>query len=167
MNFARRQLIDFARRNPRFAGYAALLVLIAGAVTVIRASIPDSQGVIHGCYNKSNSTLRLIDNTVTTCNQNETAITWNQVGPQGPQGLPGPQGLAGPQGPAGPQGAAGPQGPAGPIGSQGPSGPQGPAGLLTLTSLSTTAARLFPEATQRSLKLQFPQEVTLSLARRL
>jgi hypothetical protein len=67
MNIARKQLIDMARRNPRFVSYAAAVVLIAGAVTVIRASIPDSQGVIHGCYNKSGGTLRVIDSTVTAC----------------------------------------------------------------------------------------------------
>ena len=50
---------------------------------------------------------------VVACNDDETPITWNSVGPPGP---PGPQGVQGPQGftgPQGPQGAPGPQGPAG------------------------------------------------------
>jgi hypothetical protein len=53
-----------------------------------------------------------------TRHHTETAITWNQAGPQGPQGGQGAQGPAGPQGPAGQQGPAGPQGPAGISGYQ-------------------------------------------------
>ena len=43
-------------------------------------------------------------------------LTWDTLGPPGPQGSPGPPG------PAGPQGAAGLQGPPGPKGDPGPAG---------------------------------------------
>lgn len=61
--------------------------------------------------------------TTATCNNNETHLTWNTIGPQGPQGVQGPAGGPGPQGVPGPQGATGPSGP------QGPQGPQGLQGL--------------------------------------
>lgn len=47
------------------------------------------------------------------CGPASTLVTWNQIGPPGPQGLPGPQGPQGPQGPRGLQGPAGPTGAAG------------------------------------------------------
>ena len=58
------------------------------------ASIPDSAGVIHGCYGKSNGQLRVIDEGQ-SCKNNETALDWNE---QGPQGLQGPQGGKGDKG---------------------------------------------------------------------
>jgi hypothetical protein len=74
------------------------------------------------------------------CKPNESPISWNKTGLQGP---PGPQGVQGPQGPAGapgiagvqgltgatgPTGAPGPAGPMGPMGPAGPAGATGPAG---------------------------------------
>jgi len=54
--------------------------------------------------------LRLIDPLTEACAADETLTTWNQVGPQGIQGIPGPQGIQGIQGPQGIQGVAGPPG---------------------------------------------------------
>src|SRR2546430_13781839 len=93
-----------------------LLVVLAGGVAV--ASIPDSTGVIYGCYTKSTGTIRIIDRSVTNCKTGETSISWNQAGVQGPTGSQGPQGAPGPHGPPGDTGAAGSQG------SQGPPGPK-------------------------------------------
>src|SRR6266508_3793074 len=71
------------------------------------AAIPDAGGVIHGCYKPSDEKLRVIDTEAgRTCASNETALSWNQTGPQGPTG---------PTGATGASGATGPQGPAGPI----------------------------------------------------
>jgi hypothetical protein len=59
------------------------------------ASIPDSSGVIHGCYRASTkaATLKLINNSVTAnCPTGDTSITWNQQGVQGPSGATGPEG---------------------------------------------------------------------------
>lgn len=66
---------------------------------VARADIPDG-GVINGCYNARTGLLRVIDTSAhQSCTSGETAISWNQTGPQGAVG---PQGPAGPTGPAGP-----------------------------------------------------------------
>jgi hypothetical protein len=106
-----------------------------GTAGVAVASIPSSDGVIHGCYAKPGfpglsppaGTLRVIDSPSQNCTANELALTWNQTGPQGLQGLPGPKGDTGPAGPIGPQG------PGGPTGSTGPVGPAGPPGSTTPT----------------------------------
>jgi hypothetical protein len=69
------------------------------------ASIPDQNGVIHGCYNTARGTLRVIDTATQTCNAGaETAVQWNQtgqVGPIGPTGPVGPTGLQGSPGESG------------------------------------------------------------------
>lgn len=83
---------------------AATTLIAAGGAAV--AAIPDSGGVIHGCYSKGLGSLRVIDTAKTSgCRPSETALTWNL---QGPKGDTGPQGL---QGPAGPKGDTGAQGP--------------------------------------------------------
>ena len=98
---------------------------IAGGVAY--ATIPDSGGVIHGCYNNAGH-LRVIQSGQ-SCRKHEETLNWNQKGkpgPAGPAGNQGPAGPAGAQGPAG--GARGPAGPVGPAGSAGPVGPSGPVG---------------------------------------
>ena len=72
-------------------------------VAAVQAAIPDPSGAIHACY-RSNGNLRLVDRS--SCTSSETALTWNQTGPQGPAGAPGPQGQSG-SGTAGPAGVAG------------------------------------------------------------
>src|SRR3954470_20135361 len=103
-------------------------MLLLGIVAVASATIPDGNGVIHGCYNKSGGNLRVIDASVRNCSSNETAVNWSSRGPAGPKGDTGPQGPTGPRGDSGP---AGPQGRPGPKGDTGPAGPAvpGPAGL--------------------------------------
>jgi hypothetical protein len=85
------------------------VVIVALAAGVAYATIPDAQGVIHACYDKQSGQVRIVDTAPNTlpkgCGAKETAIGWNQTGPQGPAGP------AGPQGPQGPQGAAGAPGP--------------------------------------------------------
>ena len=67
---------------------------LAVAAGVAYATIPGSNGVIHGCYNKA-GVLRVIDvSDGTACVAGETALEWNQQGPQGPQGPPGHAGGA-------------------------------------------------------------------------
>ena len=108
---------------------AGVAVVALAAAGVAYANIPDSAGVIHGCYSKTSSTslppgsLRVIDTGLgQSCGQNEVALNWNQ---QGVKGATGPQGPQGPQGPAGPQGPPGPQGSQGQKGATGPTGPSG------------------------------------------
>ena len=86
-------LASHARRN--VVAYLALVAALAAAGGVAYSSIPDAQGVIHGCYD-STGALRVIDTDGSgICRGGETALDWNQ------QGQPGPTGHTGPAGPPG------------------------------------------------------------------
>jgi hypothetical protein len=65
---------------------ATLAIAAAFAGGVVHASIPDSSGVIHGCYKNSNpaqGALTVIDTDLgQTCPSGTTALSWNQSGPQ-------------------------------------------------------------------------------------
>jgi collagen triple helix repeat protein len=106
---------------------ALVVGLMVGALLVATAGFVAAQSsstVINGCIQKQTGVLRVP--TSGSCDpKNETAISWNQVGPQGPQGEQGPQG---PKGDTGPQGPRGEQGPAGPQGPQGVKGDPGISG---------------------------------------
>lgn len=85
-------------RSMAVVGVAAGLSAV-GAVAA--ASIPDASNTIHGCYLNTGGNLRVIDTSApgAGCDgAGETALTWNQTGPQGP---------AGPKGDPGPAGAKG------------------------------------------------------------
>jgi hypothetical protein len=64
------------------------------------AAIPDSSGLIHGCYQK-NGNLRVIDSTGKGCTTSEKPLSWSQTG------LTGTTGAAGTTGPTGATGATG------------------------------------------------------------
>lgn len=96
------------RYNPAMKTWQKWAFLISGGMLlaglsagVATASIPDSGGVVHGCYksnaNGSNSALGVIDTALSGghCPTGDTALTWNQTGPQGPQGPQGPAGSPG------------------------------------------------------------------------
>ncbi|HEX3454872.1 MAG TPA: hypothetical protein VHS03_09610 [Gaiellaceae bacterium] len=77
-------------------GVAAATFGIAG---VVQASIPDSNGVIHGCYANKDGSVRVIDTgSGGVCDaKKETPLTWNQAGPTGatgPKGSTGPSGVS-------------------------------------------------------------------------
>src|SRR6266487_7160353 len=65
-----------------------VLLVVAAAVAggVAYAAIPDSGGVIHGCYGSTTGALRVIDDTKATCGPAEKALSWNRTGPQGAAG---------------------------------------------------------------------------------
>lgn len=94
---------------------AALVVVVAAAAGGIAyASIPDSSGVIHACFNpgaasKSNGTeLKIIDSDVVSCGKGQQEVVWNETGPQGEKGdtgETGDKGDTGDTGPAGPSAA--------------------------------------------------------------
>jgi len=91
---------------------AAVLAVAGTAVAVAYASIPDSGGVIHGCYQKNNGQLRVIDtDTGAACNPSEVALKWSETGPAGATGATGAAGATGASGPQGETGATGPRGP--------------------------------------------------------
>ena len=66
------------------------MAAMAGGIAY--AAIPDSSGVIHGCYNPNGAntpngtTLNIVNSDTSSCKSNQTEITWNQTGPQGPVG---------------------------------------------------------------------------------
>jgi collagen triple helix repeat protein len=124
--------VQIGSKNRYWAGAIAAGV-VAGAIDVVRAMIPDAGGVIHACYQNTTGVLRVAENG-SSCRLGETALAWSQTDPQGPRGLTGPAGLQGAQGPMGPAGAQGPQGPVGLTGPKGPEGipgPEGPSGPIT------------------------------------
>ena len=45
------------------------MVLLASGIAY--ATIPDANGVIHGCYQKSGGALRVLDDSVTNCAKSE------------------------------------------------------------------------------------------------
>ncbi len=70
------------------ASIIAIFVLLG---TIAYASIPGSDGVIHGCYKTSNpgqGVLITVDSE-TNCPSGYAALNWNQTGPQGPSGISG------------------------------------------------------------------------------
>jgi len=95
----------------RRLGLIGLVVGVGVAVAGIAyASIPDSGGLIQGCYQKNNGNLRVIDSTGKGCTASEKPLSWNQTGPSG---LTGSTGLTGATGPTGSTGATGGTGPTG------------------------------------------------------
>jgi hypothetical protein len=117
-------ILNHISKKTAFVAAVTSAVAIGGITTaLVSASIPDSGGVIHGCYSTSKGTLRVIDTDAgDTCAARETAVTWNQQGPKGDKGDTGVTGATGAAG------ATGPQGDPGATGATGATGPQGPAG---------------------------------------
>ena len=74
-------------------GVAAAALSIAA---VVRASIPDASGVIHGCYSSKDGSLRVVDTgSGGACDgKKETALDWNRAGTTGPKGPTGPAGTS-------------------------------------------------------------------------
>ena len=107
---------------------AVIAFWLLAATMAVSAPAPT---VIYACYNKNNGNVRIVAAS-SACHGSEIAISWNEQGPTGPQGLvgpPGPTGATGATGPAGPKGSTGANGPAGPAGAVGPAGPKGSTGV--------------------------------------
>ena len=109
------------------------------------AAIPDSNGVIHACYNSDSGALRVFGKSkdLQQCNASEKALDWSQTGatgqigatgPTGPSGSIGATGATGPTGATG-QGATGATGPTGATGQTGATGATGPSGPVFATGL--------------------------------
>ena len=89
------------RRRRLLVTGAVSAIGLALAAGIAYATIPDSAGVIHGCYQKVDGQLRVIDQQAgASCRPSEQQLDWNQTG------APGPPGPTGPQGPKGDPGAA-------------------------------------------------------------
>lgn len=79
--------------HSRMAIVAGGMVAAGAVASIALATIPDSGGVIHGCYDTESGDLRVIDlNAGAKCSKKETAVSWNQTGPQGATGPAGPPG---------------------------------------------------------------------------
>ncbi len=80
------------------------------AVLALLVALPDLTAAdpIHACV-KRNGSLRIVS-APALCKQQESPLTWNDSGPQGPAGEPGEQGPAGEPGEQGPPGEPGQQG---------------------------------------------------------
>jgi hypothetical protein len=107
------------RRFPRRRMLTALAVGLGafGIASVVQASIPDSQGVIHGCYYKGagnlerQGALRAVDtDRGQACRADESPVSWNQAGGTGATGPTGPRGPTGPSVPSYVAGSSGGQG---------------------------------------------------------
>lgn len=79
----RRPLSRLRVRRPVLILTSVILALAFSGVAF--ASIPDNNGVIHGCYTTNGAhTLQVIDTTLTpTCPSGTTSLTWNQKGRPG------------------------------------------------------------------------------------
>jgi hypothetical protein len=80
------------RGRRKLAVVSGIAMLGLAAAGIAYATIPDSGGVIHGCYDTKTGALRVID--AGSCAGKEGALNWNQTGPQGPPGPTGPAGTA-------------------------------------------------------------------------
>ena len=138
-----------ATRGARLTIGACIVVTSGVIAAVVQASIPDGNGVIHGCYaahpatKTSGAPLNIIDSAAAECGKGQEAITWNQTGVTGPTGATGATGAASTvPGPTGPTGATGATGAAstvvGPTGATGAAstvaGPTGPTGATGAAS---------------------------------
>jgi hypothetical protein len=70
------------RPSPAFAVAIAAVIVAVGGVAF--ATIPDSNGTIHACYQKNSGSLRVVESG--GCRPNETPLNWNQQGPPGGSG---------------------------------------------------------------------------------
>jgi len=98
---------------------AAVIMALAAAGIALASDTNAAPKTITACYKPAKAPAALTVPNGSSCPANETTLTWNKIGPQGPRGATGPSGAAGPQGP---QGLAGPQGQPGQAGPQGPPG---------------------------------------------
>ncbi len=65
----------------------AAIALVGVLLGVAVASIPNSNGVIYGCYSTRTGALRVINYPSQRCVSGEKALNWNQRGPSGPASL--------------------------------------------------------------------------------
>ena len=112
-------------------GVAALAAVPLGASALTSST---TAGQIKACY-PTGTGLKAMNHIATSsaCPTGYLSLTWNKVGPQGPQGVQGPKGVQGPQGVQGPAGIS--------VGASGTSATSVPLNKVeTLTPVLSTAA---------------------------
>jgi hypothetical protein len=134
-----------------------------GAVQVARAAAPSSSdGVIHACYQRSVGNLRVIDTEKgQQCRSSETALAWNQTGPQGAAGPQGPKGDPGLKGATGPQGPKGDPGPDPRFGTDTGTAAAGRGSECVLGSVWLVAGRVAGGTPAKGQSLQINQNTAL------
>lgn len=93
-----------SKHRPSPATAIALAALFVALGGVAYATIPDSNGTIHGCYQRTNGNLRVVES-AGDCRSRERALDLNQQGPEGATGASGPQGPKGDKGDPGNEGS--------------------------------------------------------------
>jgi hypothetical protein len=84
-------------KRSRAGAIAVLTIAVCGLLVggAAWASIPASNGVIHGCYSSKNGALSVINTAKQkSCPKGTKGLNWNQKGPAGPAGKAGPAGTA-------------------------------------------------------------------------
>lgn len=84
-------------RIKRPAVIGLIAVLLAG-ISAYSAYAVVSSTVFSACLNDRGALYNVTTGAAKPCKSGDTAVTWNQAGPKGDQGLAGPQGPAGPSG---------------------------------------------------------------------
>lgn len=100
-------------KRAKLVGAAAAVVAMLAVGGVAYATIPDTGGAIHGCFNpvaatKSTGTeLKVVDSAAASCGKGQQELVWNQTGPPGPKGDKGDPGEKGDRGEPGLPGTGG------------------------------------------------------------
>ena len=106
---------------------AAMFVALSGGAYAL-SGVPSTTGVLHGCVSNRTGVLRVVRSARSCAKAHgqgrhrgpgETAISWSQQGPRGPQGIPGAPGQRGIPGAPGQKGKPGAPGPKGNPGTPG------------------------------------------------
>jgi hypothetical protein len=85
MHISFEEFLNRARISRRVRGVVLTGIAVLIATVVAWASIPDANGVIHGCADKLTGVTRIIDSSA-QCLPTEHVINWNQAGAPGPAG---------------------------------------------------------------------------------
>src|ERR1043166_749679 len=72
-------------KNPLALTGLALCFCLAGLLSFFKVYAAPPPATIQACYNNTNGNLRLVSS-ASDCREHETAISWNEQGPQGPPG---------------------------------------------------------------------------------
>jgi hypothetical protein len=86
------------RRRDLLSAAAGAVIATALAGGIAFAAIPNSGGVINGCYQKNEGQLRVIDQATQSCRLSEIGIAWNEFGVRGAKGDKGDPGAPGADG---------------------------------------------------------------------
>src|SRR5687767_14310632 len=100
-------------RAPSPATVLAVIAIVVATSGVSRATVPDSEGLIHACVTPQTGEMRILDpDTIPPlCKTGQYLLTWNAAGREGDEGDEGPRGGRGKPGDEGESGEGGETGP--------------------------------------------------------